>query len=635
MALLFFEALVFGIILIAILWQNKFRVNPTKGVLFLVLLAIAMIIGSKLYKLQERGPNIGVELVGPAHLNVLGREISTALQSNHRIDAVLCVPKGVECDDVEQLRVSSFITTLWDFAHGEPSKAMSVLDWITSNDLSMSANALYRGRFLHHYSTVIWPYYYAERAGTWTLVAAQYGAVLPLQLFVFSHAPFYLPALISWIALSLIGLGVLAIYIIACPRRNQMAVMVALAIAAILAISANTGAIAISPGFNPLRYLPTSLMVYVFLYHRTSRTLFVLLFVPAVLLNSLQFNSLFACLLLVTLVARFLSMANWSPHNPHLRVVGKSDAAVTFGYTMFVGIISLLQLSIASHISSDFPFSLSGSLNESSRWNASTVLWHGLLLNLASIVALAIVIKLKIKNYLLEIDAIVLCVGFSHYATSFYGSPQHFCGFILMVAPAIVFVNSSLASHSRVYPAITVASLALFVVFYGYWSVAQTLESPVPNLYSEREIGEPLYFETATDAERIASEISQLANNVELESGHYYLLIREKLLLELLLQEPIGPNNYDPFSNLLALNETNVLQYTKSAQYIVTYSPGYIDNFKRLLTYSAGNLVDFYESKQMRKLLTHQAKLMSVLATLPHKCSERFCVYDRGVSRGN
>ena len=612
------------------LYRNVLHRRKVISLQLASLFLISTILILKIIFVSHAKPDIGAEFITPTSLNNLGQQLTHDILNNYRPEYVSCLDRTDACFDDKQRSIAIGTDFYWSYInHGNPYEdgtekftkeiAEQKKKRLIENGFSPNESSLYRGRILHHYSTILYPYLASFRDGFETIITAQYGAISILPLYVIPNMNFNAYNACSYIIVLIFALGFSFTFLRARPRDVKSLTAVTLLFFSI-SVALNQGAIYIGIGFNALRYMPISLMIGINLFYPVRIWAGFAILILA-LLNSIQFNILYV------LSAAFLIFIERFTLPTLSATMSRDKIVKSVSHVLAVICVIAVQLILNQNNAWNFPSALFGSLGDPSKIGNLTRFAYGLMILSFPLLALFMITKsAPLQQNLTIISAIIYCGTFSSYAFSFPGSPQHFVGYLLLTAPALFFLIRASAEESKIY-SILVSAVFLFPIAYNrYVSPPAPIERPAFDIYETKAVGKPLIFHIANEANLIDVEIRALIpENTDLKDT--YFLIREKHLLELNAQRAYYPSTYDAFANLEAIKPSQFPAYLTKFKWLVAYSPEYISELRRLLSHASGLTIEPLEDFRHRALLEKNEQLLENLKNRSKQCSLRYCVY--------
>jgi hypothetical protein len=577
-------------------------------------------------------PDIGAEFISPAKLNDVGQSLTHDILNDYRPEYISCLENIDPCFNEKQRQIAISMDYYWTYINGNKSFDVLIDDnlrkmankkkeWLQENNFTPSESSLYRGRILHHYSTITYPYLASFRDGFLSIVTAQYGAISILPLYLTSELNFNIYNALSFLIVLIVVLGLSFHFYRAHPSKTKSLTSVIL-IFFCITVALNQGAIYIGAGFNALRYLPIAAMIWMSLIHpdRITATLFFSVFA---LLNSIQFNILFCLSSIFLVLVEYFTFRNQKGKWWRSPVVNMAARIIIIFFVV------CLQFMLIQKGAWSFPISLFGSLGDPSKIGLITQFGYGLMVLAFPLLALTLIQRNTdwTQNQKI-IRATIYCGTFSSYAFSFPGSPQHFVGYLLLAAPALFFLIRIAIDKTFIFLIAAIGIFTLPVAYNKYVSTPAQIERPIYDVYLTKPIGKSLRFLIANDVQAIDSEIKSLIGDKTPNIDQIYFLIREKNLLELNAQRAYYPSAYDPFANLEAVKVELFPIYLKNFRWLVTYSPDYMDQMRRLLGHASGRIISPLEAFRHLELLDHNDRLIRSVQHRDRRCSLRYCVFD-------
>ena len=233
-----------------------------------------------------------------------------------------------------------------------------------------------------------------------------------------------------------IGLSI-SILILAITRNDYFPALLAVSLLFLYwSYVTNTKAIAISPGFNPFRLLPTFLCLCLLAFAPKSRVILITAF-SLLLINGNAFNILLlAGLVASCLICFILALLNREPLDNdllNLKLITVCCLAVASQFVIAFGAESM-------EINSAF----SSFMEMGSRSIKGTILSAVTINFLPALLFLCVIFfgTKSERNNAFVIFAVTLTL--SLYALRFWNSPQHFAGHIIISAPCVAYLSKVL-----------------------------------------------------------------------------------------------------------------------------------------------------------------------------------------------
>ncbi len=579
------------------------------------------------------GNNIGAEFVGPTRLSPLGLEALQDISNNNMNPNYNCVHTSGECGTTELENSSRTMRYVWDYIHMDADFGQRNF-WIMENGLSLTDESIYRGRIIHHYSTITFPYFLWKRDGFFSIIAAQYGALAIAPLWFFKGLGFQYYSSIQWMLLFFIITVVIIFNILKKSENNSIYFVGVTLYFFILSSCFYELGVYMSPGFAPIRYLPLVFLVEVLLYGKCS-VFSAILFISLIFLNSVSFNILLLIAIIASVLCQLLcdkAIMKSFNDNKSLRF------NIIMAIILFVEI--LIQLYSNTMIASDFSQSPFSSLSEKSPFTKENYLAFGGTVLVPLLPILYAYFLKKLQFSLKDFFSFLYIICASSYTIRFYNSPQHFVGFMLLASPGYLFLLRKINYSTRKLKIDLLYSGAFFVLlfltpwFMGYFSLPQKYNDRGNLFFEVQSYGKSISFNLGNDIEKISDEISGLESGDDKGFDSTYFLIREKAIMEISLDKVLNPLNFDPFVDSAFLDIKNVTHLLSKFKYIVTYSPYYVDRLKDfflLVQKGIGNPNSeaMIEPNGFLLLLEKQSNIYSKLAEYPRQCSRRYCVFSR------
>jgi len=591
----------------------KFQaINTPRTLYILVSIVFTVCVGVKFFHLAVSGSTIPNELIAPVDLTPLGREVLTELNQTNKssIGGLNCIANKDCSSDLE--RANSRIYEDNKFLLNYFSGSKNVSNWAINNSILVSDSTTWRGRYIHHYATVLFPLREINNGSYSHLLTSQYGLVSLLPLLFVKNISFVYYGLTSLIVLLIFGL-----YVLFKNRKAPINTLLYGAILFLIILSSDISALRLSPGFAYFRYLPIAIL----LLQLSSQLKFdfrqnYIFWITLALLNSIQFNILF---ILITLVwYAFVSLKRSS-------LLPISALRMPF----CVMVIILIQLVLLHNQQNSFSPSIFSSVGEVpfSLEYALKILAFPLVLSVWVLTSGNLAKISKEFNDDQIILAYIIYGVCAIYAISFPGSPQHYVGSMLMAFFGIFILlrNTALSRNALIF---SIASLFFVSAYYNYLSFGQKLREVKSNFYEyKNQIGSSIYFSTAVDVNKISSDYASLIYKFQNE-GKIYLFSKDKSFIEIAQDRNIEPKIYDIYTNFLDITPDMALAKLKDdrVSYLVLDSPNKID-YSFAMNQLRGHDFGDGEYRNHKKILLNIQSLSKHLRVKLLECNQSFCIY--------
>ena len=213
----------------------------------------------------------------------------------------------------------------------------------------------------------------------------------------------------------------------------------------------------------------------------------------------------------------------------------------------------------------------------------------------------------------------------------FWGSPQHFAGFLFVSLPIFASIAFRLNGQISSYVFVLLSVLAIFThqAVYKYGGVNGFVETSRTSLYERQLVGDPLEFPIQDDIYSLKGEIKGLLQRNELALDpvpkNLFFAIRGKTHLELLLSKPLYPLTYDFYTTPINGLDGELVKRLQRFDYILVPSVDEIDA-----------QIDFVSLSRQVADQEDYSKHLAVLKTLKDvsnhthfstvDCSEAYCL---------
>jgi hypothetical protein len=565
------------------------------GIIFVVLL------GMKISELVRSGSIIENELIAPESLSpagvaALGAALAPCAQN----------PPFSSAEDKKALE-----NTRQLFCADSNSEAQR--DWIKKQSYIAEDFAAWRGRYLHHYSTILFPYRQIEAGYLGYALTSQYGLISLIPLFLIPSSAFVLYGALSLFLLLLFGTYFLYKY-----RQSRSEIAIIGGILILITLVTYVPAIRLAPGFAFIRYLPLVLLIALAnLQLVRARYIYIFFAVILALLNSLQFNILFIAIGLVSYLLIAIYQKKW-------------NGLKCYWLPASVALVAAWQATLYTSQAGAFTPSLFSSVGEGGRsyFYALEIFLFPVVCKLAShttIFGRPPPGKLSFDNE--EILALVSYGLCATYTLSFLRSPQHFAGFLVM-ATLSIFVLVRKYGKSRPAIALGFGLLLVVPIHYSYMSVGKKFFLQTSQLFEyKNKIGTPIFFKTALEIDEVYKDYDEIVK-LSQPKGKTYFISKDKIFIEAYTNKNIEPAVYDIFTNYESINPKQALMRLKSedVSYLV------LDNsYQR--KYSLGIAVQFkreigsQENLAGQSILSNIDSLAIILSDNIVNCNVRYCLY--------
>ena len=574
-----------------------------------IFFAIIGFIGFKTYYVYQSADLINPEVLGPNILSLSGKALEVRYLHKKLTPLDECKPKSSCRDDTEKQNSAVIIKTSKDFiaALNDPAEKEAAKKYLIENHFPYFGGAAFRGRLMHHYSTILFPYREYQSGNYSYLLTAQNGLAGLLPLFFMRDSKFSLFPVIG-----MVFWGLFALLVLLAHYKGRQFYFFAAPLW-ISAVTLYTPAQIMHPGFSYFRYVPSLALIY--LTHQFLRGRFKLALVcfPIFcLLNSLQFNILICIIIIALMISRSVFKGSKIPY--------------LYCLLLLISGIVLLQIYYFEQQKTPATPSLFGSLGEGAP--LSLIFCFQLLILPFSAFALKFWNeRLELRFSASELLGYISFVCFSSYAASKIGSPQHYSGFIFMAVYSVYLILKDTEYSSLVYWGL----LGIFVVFPSMsFNFSNTGGPPgISNstLYHPQTFGMPLTFTSYHDLNLIQKEYETLISGYR-SKGKIYFLSKDKIYLETLSGKNIDPKFYDPF---VSSSHIDTPEFTKQItkigiKYLVIDSPLQRKVTEAFIRFKALEM-EGEESKLYLLILSAHDHFATEHASQLTACSKRYCLY--------
>ena len=585
---------------------SKFNINYYIKIisLFFIFFSISILL-IKNYYLLKTGNDIGVELIAQAFLTERGHEIQNSIHNDRNFISIPC-DKNKKCTNELNEFDQSYLKNIFGFL--QASSNNSNRDWVVENNLSMNSLSEYRGFYLHHYQTILYPIREINAGEYSAIFTSQYGFVSLIPAILIGNNPFF------WYPALSIALLIFLMLIIFLSKRSDSSAIIIAGICLLVALSMNLGAIKLSPGFSIYRIAPTWVLMYLSfksLINEKSKFSFFIGLILA-LINSLQMN------LLVVIINVFTASL--------LKIKGSKTNNILI-FTLPVCIALVCQYLTYQISSDDFSQQIFSSLEQSKKNYLYVVLI------LLFPFTIFITKKLLNKN---QSSADIFCyfcyLGLSTYPISFPGSPQHFCSFIIMASFPIYLLATEVTKKSYL-GIILLSPLFITAYHYNYLKLPNHVVTHAPSFFVNKEFGSELTFSTPSNIDLIFKQYKGLINPYGSDGEVLNLTSDSKYFSAVSGKNP-PQKNYDLYIftpklniNSLAFKEKLVKNRIK---FIVIYSPFFLKNLHDYLKYKLSVTTEPSFQSELKfhlSIIEEQISLSSNKLYNLKECRDRYCIY--------
>lgn len=588
------------------------NIYSVRKLYILASLIFVVCIGIKFTHLADSGSEIPNELIAPVVLTPLGEKVlidlnNPSVSSNPGLSCI--VERGC-ISDLD--RINSQIFEDNRFLRNYFKGNENVNEWAKNSSILVNESAAWRGRYIHHYATVLFPLREIRNGNFSYAVTSQYGLISLLPLLLVKKVSFIYYGLISLVVLLTFGL-----YILFKSRKSSINIILLGTVLLLIVLSTDISALRLSPGFAYFRYLPISILLYEL--SRQAKLNFktnYLLWVALALLNSVQFNILFALIAIIWCV--LISFRHRMLHSMY-----------AFKMVSCVVIVTMMQLGLLLYQQNSFSPSIFSSVGEAP---FSFGYSYKLLALPLALSFWALIFKnSESGDQKFSRDQIILaCIIYgacATYAMSFPKSPQHYVGFLIMafIGVFILMRNVSVSKYGVIFSLITLFFLPLN---YHYLSVGKKFKEVKSDFFSyQNQIGAAMYFATAVDVDKISHDYINLARKFQNQEKIYFFS-KDKGYIEMANDKNLEPKIYDIYTNLLGISPE--LAFSKlikdGVSYLILDNPSKIEYslaVNRLMEHDFGMI----EYQNHQKILLNIQSISHDQRMKLLECNESFCIY--------
>jgi hypothetical protein len=587
----------------------KIKLRCVQALYVLMALIFAVILGLKIIELVKSGPVIESELIAPESLSPKGRSALDVALSSCDPNALSQSPLIASLAETDRRAIKNTHHLFCDIdaSHGDKK---SVQDWVKKQSYIAEDAAAWRGRFIHHYSTILFPYRQIMAGELTYAFTSQYGFISLIPLLLVSHVPFVLYG-----ASGLVLLLILGQYFLYKHRQSSNETFIIGGILILIALVSYVPAIRLAPGFAVMRYLPLLLLIALAdLQLPRVRNWYVALALLLALLNSLQFNILFVAICSTAYLLSAILQKKW-------------NGIKLYWLPVVVMFVALLQGALYLSQANAFTPRLFSSVGEGKR-----SLVH--MIEIFSFPVVCIIAsyvpalnggsskKLSFKGH--EILALVSYGLCATYALSFLGSPQHYAGFLVMASFSI-FVLMKKYCKTKLMIVLALGLLLVVPIHYRYFSLGKKVFSSQSQLFEyKNELGTPIFFKTALEIEALSRDYEEITQPFQ-SKGEIYFISKDKAFIETFSEKNIQPVVYDVFTNFERVNDKLALQKFQEdrVSYLVLDSP-----IRRIFNV---NQSSYFKNEIGSSEISALNKIYININTIEKfkivKCNNSYCVY--------
>lgn len=573
----------------------------SKPFLFISLIFI-ILIGVKTRELVNSGPIIENELIAPLSLSANGVSALELIHAgcNQRKN------QEIEKKNSPGSKNQNAIENTIKLNCAGESNAQDYV-WIQKQTYIAEDSAAWRGLYLHHYSTILFPFRQIKEGHLSYAFTSQYGFISLIPLLVSYKIPFILYGTFSLILLTLIGL-----YCLYKNQNSKINLLIVGGILLTLSAAIFIPAVRLGPGFALTRYLPFVLLVYLAdLQLSGFRIRYIALGLIFALLNSLQFNILFVAIAFIGYGLSALYQRRI--YNPYLYVL-----------PLTVAFIALIQIGLYIWTKNSFTPDLFSSVSEGRHY----IFYALLIISFPFALKLIAVPTKKLLSFddqeFLALSAYLLSAT---YTISFYGSPQHYAGFLIMSALSIYIL---IKKYSFTIKAVALAFGILWLVPIhnpNYINIGKKLFIFSSDLYEYKNIiGKNIYFKSALDIEGVNKEYENIKKDIK-NTDKIYFISKDKIYLETYRDSNLLPKGYDIYVNYSFSPEQALEKlHQDNVSYVILDNHNLINYSMNLITLFKGQTNDI-EYKNYENLLIKVRSLSNHLQDNLIRCNARYCLY--------
>jgi hypothetical protein len=486
--------------------------------------------------------------------------------------------------------------------------------WIKDNYILLDDEPSWRGRVIHHYSTILFTFREIENGNLSYLINSQYGLVSLLPLFFINEMPFQIYNVVGLACILVLG-----IYLIYKSRLDYRNVTTISLILILVILTCNIGALRISPGFISIRYIPLAILLYQFSKLISNKQINYITFITCGLINSPQFNILFILIIIITYFLFIIDRRG---------LINKN----ILKWPLVICFIAILQIWLYKQNSNEFTPPLFSSVGE----DKFSILFAISILAFPLVNIWCLLRENKILNEVSEctrikrnriLFATVAYAFCASYTLSFLKSPQHHSGFLIMSLIAIYILLCD-SRKSKITLFISLFLLISPTIYLNYLDFGKRYKD-VNNSYFDYkyQIGNKLNFKTAMQIEDINNDYDLLIKNYK-EKGKIYFISKDKAFIEIFKNKNLDPKIYDIYSNLLSINAENILIKLKNEKvnYLILENKNFLDITKIILSKNKSD-ISKQEFQYHSTIINTLSEIHVILKQKKIECSQRYCIY--------
>jgi len=296
---------------------NNFRVFATNATLFknkvtkflkliqfiafrIPIIAALIIFSLKAYHLGAMDGNINPELVAPTYLSSEGTSsLGKIIAGDYKFsDSCINDMKCTHTNFIESEKLKSFNNDFYQ----EIKKDGARINYFKNNPFSLIEESAFRGRYVHHFNTLVYEYRQLREGEVMEPLISQYG-IFPAIPFFFINGNIYKIYPLASISLLIL----LAVILLATIRLNKNIFAVGL-ISLLIAYTTSIAAITLSPGFSIFRYLSLIMLLFLFYLSITGHNKFLIILSSGffAITNSMHFNTILVCIFICVISIEYL-----------------------------------------------------------------------------------------------------------------------------------------------------------------------------------------------------------------------------------------------------------------------------------------------------------------------------------------
>lgn len=572
------------------------RVSIARKIILIAFCVIMFIIIQKAVALYNSGSEIYPELVSDARLNKYGDELmrifveydgdmshACALFKNNDLMNVIDLNKGyLNADSLYDARLTR-------------------LEWIKKNDFTSTEHSMYRGRYMHHYNTILSPARSLYEGDFVPAFLSQYGLISIIPVMLLKGKDFVLYPAISLFMLPFFAvLSTYALIKSGCKINETLYAIVVVVM--LIAFSIDLGALRIAPGFSLYRYFPIFMMTTILLYIKDKIKLWLMIIIMLLaVINSIQYNIVF----LVAMIAYYVFN------------IGAGRKVVNSFYYLFF--VVLIVFFVQAFVYYNYAGVFDGGVFVSVAAGKTDYTYSLVLMLFPLVASVAEYGCLKSDSddsNGIEYDVPGLSVFvliYSLYSMSFAKSPGHYAGYLITVLTPVSMILAKLfgckCRKHYFYPVVVVlclTSLGYLGIRYHYLKMLGKYEVVKPIIYDSEKYGNLLKFSIPNDLSSLDAQLKGVMLRHKIQRNNLYFISKDKVYIELFESKNYLPINYDPYANIVNVGIDDMIDEMKRRRvgYILLDSDKNIDSMELYLEYGYQKYINKKEYEGYKEILS-------------------------------